>query len=196
MIIQESLKKDTRADHERLEEIMFVRSIMTGSLSLAEYKQILTSNYIIHKAFENLLFTALPHAMADQIQSLRRYKLPSLLIALEEAKMISPTRMIKYQDNIAYSEAPAVLGALYVLEGATLGGHVILKRLVINPHVNYLGLGFHYYRVYGDELIDKWKSFCALLNQQPEADYPAILTGARRMFTTIASTHSTKATIL
>jgi len=195
MTIQESLKKDTRAHHEKLEEIMFVQDIMSGRLSLPQYKQVLVTNYIVHEAFENHLFHSLPHAMADQIQCFQRYKLPSLLMDLEEVEMASATGMMDIQDITIYSEAPAVLGAMYVLEGATLGGHVILKKLVTNTHVNHIGLGFHYYRVYGDELINRWKTFCALLNQQPEADYPTILAGARKMFASIASIHSAKATM-
>jgi heme oxygenase len=190
IMIQENLKKDTRSDHERTEETMFVGPIMSGTLSLSQYKQVLTTNYLIHEAFEDILFAALPPSLADPIQLSRRRKLPSLQKDLQEIEMPYPTGTVTGRNDFACAEVPALLGALYVLEGATLGGSVILKKLVTNPHVNYFGLGFHYYGVYGDELIINWKTFCTMLNQQPEADYPAILAGARSMFSKIGSVHS------
>jgi heme oxygenase len=86
-----------------------------------------------------------------------------------------------------FDNEASALGAMYVLEGASLGGHVIVKKLASNPFLTPLHLNFNYYRVYGDDLIPNWKSFCAVLNRQPETDYPLILNGARSMFGYIAA---------
>jgi heme oxygenase len=191
IMLQERLKKDTRPDHDTLEASMFVDAIMNGTLSLPQYRKLLTTNYLTHAAFENLLFSTLPLQLADELQITRRRKLPALLMDLEESQMEVPPPS-ENEDWAAsyYNNDPSVLGALYVLEGATLGGHVIVKRLAINPMLNRLDLGFHYYRVYGDDLVPNWKQFCEVLNRQPEAAYPLILAGARRMFAYIASVQS------
>jgi len=186
-MIQEKLKKDTRPDHDRLEELLFVHSIMDGTLSLPEYKKILTTNYLIHTTFEEPLFRALSPQLAEELKIHSRRKLPALLSDLREVDMEAPYAGSVEQPDVAYDNDPALLGALYVLEGATLGGHVIVKKLAVNSMLNHLNLGFHYYRVYGDDLIANWKEFCGILNQQPETDYPSILAGAKKMFEEISS---------
>ena len=187
-MIQERLKKDTRSNHDTLEELMFADSIMNGTLTLEQYKQLLTTNYLVHEALEDLLFNELYDQVGDELQLYRRRKLPALLIDLHELEMEAPEWAGREQgaESDALNEA-SVLGALYVLEGATLGGHVIVKRLAVNPLLNRLNLGFHYYQVYGSELIPNWKKFCEVLNKQPESAYPIILDGARRMFEYIAA---------
>ena len=185
-MIQEKLKKDTQPDHDRIEELMFVHSIMDGTLSLLQYKKILTANYLIHAAWEDLLSHALSPQLASALKISRRLKLPALLADLQEVKMEPPpVRHIDWT-AFAYDNDQKVIGALYVLEGATLGGHVIVKKLAVNPILQPLQLGFHYYQVYGSDLIPNWKLFCGILNEQPEPAYPLILAGARWMFAQIA----------
>jgi len=186
-MIQERLKKDTRPDHDALEEKMFVHSIMNGTLSLQQYKQLLTTNYLIHAAFEEFLFSALPSQMAEELQITRRRKLPALLMDLQELEMEIPLPVEPGWTSRFPDQEPSVLGALYVLEGATLGGHVIVKRLAIDPILNHLNLGFHYYQVYGEDLVPNWKLFCEVLNRQPEPAYPLMLAGAHMMFACITS---------
>lgn len=192
-MLQERLKKDTRPDHETLEEAMFVHSIMNGSLSLEQYKQLLTTNYCIQDAFEAFLFSALSPQVANELQSARRRKLPALQMDWQELEMgVAPAGEISLTGPEAgwaglFDKDPSVLGALYVLEGATLGGHVIVKKLATNPNLNHLNLGFHYYQVYGGDLVPNWKLFCEVLNHQPETAYPMMLAGARRMFAAITS---------
>jgi heme oxygenase len=190
-MIQERLKIDTRSDHEKLEELMFVRSIMDGTFSLQQYQTSLITNYLVHDVFEALLFTRLSAQMAGEIQITRRCKLPALLMDLRDLRMDTPDLAPVIIPDSFYNNDPAILGALYVLEGASLGGHVIGKKLSANPMLSHLNLNFNYYRVYGDDLIPNWKSFCAVLNRETDADYPMILAGARRMFAHFASVRQT-----
>jgi heme oxygenase len=189
-MVQEKLKKDTRSDHEKLEELMFAQSIMNGTLSLQNYKTLLTTNYLLHEEFETLLFGRLTDQTASDLQIIRRRKLTALQKDLQEMEMAVPKRTDTVSTSSHYNNEPSVLGALYVLEGATLGGHVIVKKLAVNPVLDRFNLNFNYYRIYGDDLIPNWKSFCAVLNRQSETDYPVILAGARRMFESIASAQS------
>jgi heme oxygenase len=193
-MLQERLKKDTRPDHDAIEELMFVGSIMNGTLSLEQYKTLLRTNYLVHEAFEALLFSRLSEETAEEMQITRRSKLPALVKDFNELEMeVSQAGLRTAGAEVAaafYDNEAAALGALYVLEGASLGGHVIVKKLATNPILNQLNLSFHYYRIYGDDLIPNWKSFCNVLNRQPETDYPIILAGARHMFGYIGSVQS------
>jgi heme oxygenase len=89
-------------------------------------------------------------------------------------------------EDISFDKNDAeLLGAMYVLEGATLGGSVIVKRLKTNP--NFEGLNLNYYQIYGEQLIPMWKKFCEVLNQQPETSFDDAVNGAKKMFNYIAA---------
>lgn len=61
-----------------------------------------------------------------------------------------------------------VLGALYVFEGATLGGQLISRHLEENLGLRD-GVGYRYYRSYGAEVGRRWQGFRDLLLKQSVA---------------------------
>lgn len=65
------------------------------------------------------------------------------------------------------------LGLMYVLEGSTLGGRVIRRR-VEAAGGDMAGLSF--LDPYGDQVGERWRSFLSLVEARPEAD--AIVAGA------------------
>jgi heme oxygenase len=182
-MLQETLKQATRADHDQLEQLMYVGDIMSGNLSLAQYKQLLTTNYLVHKNFEHFLFGSLSPELAEQLALPHRKKLQSLKKDIDELNLPEPENDV---EETSFNKNDAeLLGAMYVLEGATLGGSVIVKRLKTNP--NFEGLNLNYYQVYGEQLIPMWKQFCAILNQQPESSAEGAINGAKKMFDYIAA---------
>jgi heme oxygenase len=185
-MLHETLKQSTKNNHDELEQLMFVNDIMSGTLSLIHYKQILTTNYLVHKAFEDYLFDSLNPKTAEQLNITNRKKLPALLADMQALKMEIPSPV--NDDELTFNKNDAsLLGALYVLEGATLGGSVIVKKLKTNPELSALNLDFNYYQVYGDQLITYWRTFCAVLDQQTEDGYEAAVTSAKKMFGYIAT---------
>ena len=185
-MLHETLKQATKNNHDELEQLMFVNDIMSGTLSLPHYKQILNTNYLVHKAFENYLFDNLSAETAEQLNIVNRRKLSALLADMQAMQMAIPLPV--NDDELTFDKNDAsLLGALYVLEGATLGGSVIFKRLKTNPELSALNLDFNYYQVYGDQLIPYWKTFCAVLDQQSEDGYEAAINSAKKMFGYIAT---------
>ena len=186
-MLQELLKEATKTHHDELEQLMFVGQIMDGSLTPAQYKVLLTANYLTHAYFEEYIYSNLSQSLQAELNIGERMKLPALLKDVEELLLPIPT----YQPAIAPLQQPDVddaslLGAMYVLEGATLGGHVIVKRLLVNPHLQQLDLNFNYYQAYGQELINKWKQFCQVLNTRvAEPDYDKAIQSATAMFNNI-----------
>jgi len=185
-MLHETLKQATKNNHDELEQLMFVNDIMSGTLSLSHYKQILTTNYLVHKDFEDFLFDNLSSKTAEQLNAANRKKLPALIADMQALKMDIPSPFYNQKLNFDKNDV-SLLGALYVLEGATLGGSVIVKRLKTNPYLSTLNLDFNYYQVYGNELIPYWKTFCAVLNQQGENGYDGAINSAKKMFGYIAS---------
>jgi heme oxygenase len=182
-MLHETLKQATRANHDQLEQLMYVNDIMSGTLTAAQYKQILITNYLVHKAFESGLFSSLSGGIAQQLDLPRREKLTALQKDIAELNIPD---LENEAEDITFGPTDAeILGAMYVLEGATLGGSVIVKRLKTNPQLSHLT--FNYYQVYGDQLIPMWKQFCAVLDEQPESNSEGAVTGAKKMFGYIAA---------
>jgi heme oxygenase len=182
-MLQEILKLATDQQHQNLEQMMFVDKIMNGTLSAEEYKEILQTNYIVHAVFEQQLFETLNPELKDELEINKRRKLPALLKDLDELN-INP-QDVEFQEKVVSVTAndATVLGAMYVLEGATLGGNVIVKRLKVNQNLQQLNLGFHYYQVYGEDLGKYWKQFCQVLNTKiPEEQYHRSINSALTMF--------------
>ena len=187
-MLQEILKQATNRQHDHLEQLMFVDKIMNGSLSVEEYKQILLTNYLVHARFEKNFHERLDSDLQQELHTNQRTKLAALEQDLIELNINQPKiNSAKSSIQILQNNA-AILGAMYVLEGATLGGNVIVKKLKINPNLQNLHLNFYYYQVYGADLIARWKSFCQVLNTKVAAeDYETSIQSALQVFDYFAS---------
>jgi heme oxygenase len=162
--IVERLRAETRAQHDRLEEVAASDKLADGSLSPDGYLKLLRANYAAHRQLESLVG-----------------ELPEMEILLEERQK---TRLLE-KDLEQAGEAPErvwqqlkgalphlelenkyqALGAQYVMEGATLGGVVILKSLNQHPQLQPYQ-PFHYYGCYGGDTGRRWSQFKQLLLQE------------------------------
>lgn len=186
-MLHQELKEATRKDHDEMECMMYVNDILSGNLTINQYRHVLTTNYRVHKALEDAIFRAIGAQTALLLHVAQRSKLPALEADMCELGLTLPEVPVYTGGNILKNEA-AALGAMYVLEGATLGGNVIVKRLRYNTHLPQ-PLSFNYYQLYGDNLIPNWKHFCSVLDLQPENTWPDSISGAKAMFGYIACVH-------
>ena len=78
------------------------------------------------------------------------------------------------------NEAEA-FGALYVMEGSTLGGNVIGKQLKRNPE--FEGVEFNYFGVYGENTGPYWQEFKSIIDEKiSEENYESCVTGAKKAY--------------
>lgn len=180
-VLQQILKEATKNKHAELEQLMYVNEIINSTLSLYQYRQILSTNYLVHGQLENKIHKLVSAENALTLKLELRKKAALLKKDLLQIKAVLPDCKT---DNtfINFEDEPAALGALYVLEGATLGGNVIVKKIKAIPAFIPLDLNFYYYQVYGNNLVAFWKQFCATLNNQPLHVYNQITEGANKMF--------------
>lgn len=191
-MIANLLRTRTADMHTQLESRMFVNEIMNGSLNIAEYKKLLIVNYIIHYKLEQKLVDMLNADIIEKLQMHTRFKLAALEKDLDYWK-IDPATLpdLNFELFVPENNDAEVLGALYVLEGATLGGNVIKKSILKNPDFAHHKDGLNYYGVYGDELSSKWKTFVAVLNETvTEPDYERCIESANKTFNNLI--HLTK----
>lgn len=191
-MLQEQLKLETQGQHDMLEKLMYVDDIMNKTLSIDQYKEILITNFLVHYIFEDRIFSALDEDLKLKIGTEERVKLGALYKDIEEAGLDVEAIKVTYEELMqeegrAFEEGTVALGALYVLEGATLGGNVIQKKLKLNENFASLSLSFYYYTVYESNLMPKWISFVDALNQSiPESEHERVIKGAEEMFAWIS----------
>lgn len=144
-----ALKSATAGHHARVEALM---PSLDALATPAGYAAALRALHAFHAAWEPAVWRAPGLAEAGLDEGARR-KLPLLERDLR-ALAVAPCRV--RPPAPAVPDAAAALGALYVLEGATLGGRVI-HRHVAGP----LGLtperGGAYYHGYGAATGARWK---------------------------------------
>ena len=73
------------------------------------------------------------------------------------------------------------MGALYVLEGSTLGGQMIARMLQKNPLLNLVPGQLNFFLGYKKETGPKWKSFQAALNLL-DGETETLVSTARQTF--------------
>ena len=183
MTLQEKLKAATQLEHDQLEQLMYVGQIMSKTLTIDQYKRILSTNYLIHATHEKQLFSLIPVDFAKQIELNLREKLSALEKDLLQVNLTPGAVVSEHQ--MTWSSWSA-LGALYVLEGATMGGKVIYKQLLANHNFAEHQLDLNYYTIYGDQLMPNWKTFIGVLNDTPEEHHDEAVAGAKLMFKEIA----------
>lgn len=172
------IKTATAPLHKQLEQALFSAAIMNGSFSLSDYNTVLRINYFVHHLIEPVIFAALKEKTGKKIDLHQRGKLSALkedmhgsLINLSEDEHLPV-------DGSAFANESEALGALYVLEGATLGGQVIIRQLKKNPL--FASLPLAYYNVYAGQTGALWKQFLEVMNQCD--DHKSVLAGARRVY--------------
>ncbi len=177
----QTLKAETRPHHERAERVV---RLMEPHLTLAGYRRHLEALYGLHASLEALLAARL----AGLFPSLRldeRWKLPLLaedLRALGHDES-SLARLPLPASPPSLPGVPEALGCLYVLEGSTLGGQLILRHL--QRHFEGVAAGgFVFFRAYGESVGPMWKAFGeALVRACPDpALAPRVVRGAQDTF--------------
>jgi Heme oxygenase len=175
-MILAKLKAETKDQHEALESVV---DVMDSTFTLDDYRRLITKFYLFYSAIE-------PSLPAEQLKENGfdiepRRKVPSLendLRSLGVDPQVSVTAEIPVFDNVAKA-----YGAVYVLEGATLGGQIISRHLS-----SALGItsetGASFFSSYGPNVGPMWKEFGAAITAYAEANGSEddIVAGARETF--------------
>jgi heme oxygenase (biliverdin-IX-beta and delta-forming) len=151
------LRAETRQDHERLEADL---DLLRADMGLESYRELIARFYGFYTPWEHEVIRNLPDNLTAFFSD--RRKVPMLLADLEflghEATDSLPLcRSLPPLDNV-----PRILGSLYVVEGATLGGQLISRHME-----QALGLrdgrGYAFFSSYGSQVGNMWRTFRDLL---------------------------------
>lgn len=151
------MKDETADNHLQLEKILIGR--LKNVQQTIDYIRILSGFYGFIKPLENQLSPYLTEGWLPDFQNRRKSKLLLQDIQALGHEFSGEICRTLPSINSVYTAA----GALYVLEGSTLGGQIIskiLQKKLAFPD----GEGLHYFNGYGNETHSRWETFTTALN--------------------------------
>ena len=172
MSLHQRLRTATASAHQGLEDALDWRARVA---TRDGYRDLLARFHGFHAAYE----PAIGVALADESFWGPRRRLPALAadlahLGLPEAGIAALPR----PSAVTFADAAAAMGALYVLEGSTLGGQVIGRH--IGTVHGLADAGLAYYRAHGRQTGVMWNAFRArldLLSGDAKAEAAALATG-------------------
>jgi len=180
------IKEATKNGHQELEKnVIFKLKAIENNL---DYADVLKYFYAYFNAAEGNIESALPASLASYYATRRNashvakdiIELGGSLENLPE--VVLPTISTKNQ----------AIGALYVLEGSIMGGPHIVKML---QHRG-INSGFNFFNGYGDQSMEKWAEFTAIINAEvAENDEQEAIDAALATFEAFTNTFNSKAVI-
>lgn len=154
--IMAQLKARTAHQHQATEETV---DIMRDDFTMDDYRRLLKRFYAFYKAYEAKMSEALKENPIE-LDYTERLNTPRLLTDLKILGLTEQdiAEINPFEDLPRLDSKERIYGSLYVIEGSTLGGQVILRHLR-----DKFGLdennGAAFYAGYGKETGKMWNEF-------------------------------------
>lgn len=177
-MLSERLKNETAEAHKKAEGgLPFFKQDFT----VDQYKSMLQRLHDLYQPLEKSLATHLD-GKVDLNLSERLNKADLLKADLSELGLFETTSKSKF----TISSVEAAIGTLYVIEGSTLGGQIISKKLKSSLQLSEPQMQF--FRGYGDKTGPMWQKFKTFLDSESVGSYNSdkIVAGAEEAFTFIS----------
>ena len=162
--LRDQLRQMTRPAHDALDQAL---DLIDRPLDLPGYVRLLARFQGFHQAAEPALEAVLPFALTRGRSKLPALRQDLLACGMDEQNISAlPT----ITDLPPLTGHPEAMGALYVVEGSTLGGRLIGRHMQRNPAIP--ADACHYFNVYGEETGERWRAICEALElaSDPETD--------------------------
>ena len=176
-MLLEKIRAATNEQHQALEQTMFPFILRVSNQ--ADYARLLRIFYGFYKPLQDAIDLHLYKGDFPDYPERRR---PSWILDDLQALGERLDNIILMENtSFLHSNAHAI-GAMYVMEGSTLGGKVICKTIRDNLVWKESG-GFSFFSGYGSATGVKWKSFLDVLDQYSDtAEENEIITAANEVF--------------
>lgn len=161
--ILERLRNESAPYHDRVEANPYASAIMAGTIELNDYKYYLEMFYGFIAPLEQRAAES-PGLSASAYDLENRRKTPMLEKDLAELgtsrEQLQQLPVCKELPDLSTPEK--ILGCFYVIEGSTMGGQMITKKLSrLLPISTDAGLA--YFNAYGEESRTRWGDYRELL---------------------------------
>lgn len=176
-MVSEYLKQNTADYHDAAEKLFNSEKIFNKTFTLEDYKKIIHTNYLMLLHSEDKIFNSLSDKYADKLQLAERKKLPLIEKDLECLSLENQPA----SHHLEFDNEHEALGAMYVIEGSTLGGNVIAKQL--SKTEGFDAVTFNFFGCYQENTGPMWKSFKEVLDTEvAEEKYGEVLSGAKKLY--------------
>ncbi|WP_294224496.1 biliverdin-producing heme oxygenase [uncultured Chryseobacterium sp.] len=176
-MVSEYLKQHTAVYHDAAEKLFNSKKIFDRTFTLEDYKKIISTNYLMLLHSEDKIFQNLSDDIAGKLQLENRKKLA--LIEKDLSGLSLEPESVSH--DLEFTGENEALGALYVIEGSTLGGNVIARQL--SKTEGFDGVTFNFFGCYRENTGPMWKSFKEVLDAEvDEQNYDEVLSGAKKLY--------------
>lgn len=177
------LRHATAPMHEALEQTPLSTALLRPDVTLNHYTAYLQRMHGVISFCEAQVFPLIENVITDLAERRKLHLIERDLAGLTPhgATFSNPYAPFKT------AAIPFALGYMYVVEGSTLGGRVILKQLVQKLPINEQS-GGTFFAGYGGETSAKWKSFLQQFGTYviEQACENETIAGAQHAFNSIA----------
>jgi heme oxygenase (biliverdin-IX-beta and delta-forming) len=173
-MLAENLKEQTLTYHQQLEKKLV--SQIKGLATKEDYLQLLQLFYGYFGGLEDRINLFIDqNILPDHAQRRKTGAIADDILAMGGEPMLKAGNDALPEIN----NAEQALGALYVIEGSTLGGSIISKMIS-----GKLGLttGLSFFNSYGENTHQMWDAFKAILNKKSAETEPVITAAANSTF--------------
>lgn len=157
-MLSERLKEETHKAHIDVEKLIVPRIKQLDSNQ--SYSMLLRLFYGYFKPVEERIDAFVSEEIVNDIDERRKSE-----VILRDLKSIDKSEMkvVVCKDVPAIFDTAAALGAMYVLEGSTLGG-IHLTKMISEKMNMRTKKGLEFFSGYGEETLIKWNLFKEQLN--------------------------------
>ena len=182
--LRDQLRHETRQEHHDLENAL---DLFSAQFNVTDYRNLLLKFSIFHVAFDAYLAVQGHEGISAATFYLEgRSKKNGLAQDLDFMGIdnAADIRKLSYDDFTILLPTPEhIWGAIYVIEGSTLGGEILAKHFT-----KVLGLspeaGLRFFSAYGSETKAKWNEMLRQLEALAKQDlrHANIIIGAKKTF--------------
>ena len=173
-MLADLLKEQTLTNHQQLEKklVAQIRSLTTE----ADYVKLLLLFYGYFGGLEDKINLYIGNVqLADQSSRRKTQAIADDILAMGA----HPAAKASGADLPVIENTAQAFGAMYVIEGSTLGGSIISKMIA-----GKLGIekGLSFFNGYGEASHEMWGAFKEVLNTLPGKDNEAVIAAANLTF--------------
>lgn len=175
-MLSQKIKEQTAVHHLELEKILI--PIIRAIKSQQDYTVVLNLFFGYFNALEEQIANFIPSQLTDY-----GHRRKAKLIANDLNYLDSPLPTTAQKGQLPeIASSLQALGALYVMEGSTLGGKIIAKMISKQLSLETEALSF--FNGYGDATDSMWAVFTGILNEsaQNEEEETTIINAANQTF--------------
>ena len=159
------LREATREAHERTENAL---DLFGPGLTIDRYARLLERWHGFESTWQRVAPAALGNVVPAEFLSPRRklHLLRADLLACGRSADSLDRLPVVPDDALPWNDAAGALGVLYVVEGSTLGGQHVAKRIKESLHLTPEH-GLAYFSSYGPDVGVRWRETKRLLDSAP-----------------------------